>query len=63
LGFAIEGLRDGGWAANFTEKKDLYFEVPATGAHAQQISNAYLTGWFGGLAIRLDPSKVAGACS
>ena len=60
VGFAVEGLGDGGRAALLAEGEDLDVELAAFVFDVQQIADANLTRRLGGLAVREDPLELAG---
>ena len=54
FGFAVESLRDGGWAADFTEQQDFDLEIAAVVGDAQHVSYANFARGLGGLAVGVN---------
>ena len=61
FGFAVESLRDGGWAADFTEQQDFDLEVAAVVGDAQHVSYANFACGLGGLCVGLNAAEFTGA--
>ena len=54
FGFAVESLRDGGWAADFAEQQDFDLEVAAVVGDAQHVSHANVARGLGRLAVGVN---------
>jgi hypothetical protein len=61
IGLAVEGLSDGGWAADVAEEQDFDLEVATVIGDAEHVSDADFTGGFSGLIVGLNASEFAGA--
>ena len=61
FGFLVEGLRDGGWAAEIAEGENVDFEIAAFSADLQAVSDVDFAAGFHSLMGRLDAVEFAGA--
>lgn len=61
FGFEVKRLRDGGWATDVAELKDMDFELGTLRLDVKHIADVNFAGRFGGLAVALDASEFAGA--
>ena len=60
VGFAVEGLGDGGWAADLADAEDFDFKITGLDADGEAVANAYVAGRLGGVAVGGDAAQVAG---
>jgi hypothetical protein len=60
FGFAVEGLCDRGWAADFTQQQDFYMKFASRARDSQHVADADGSGGFGGLSGGLNSAEFTG---
>ena len=61
VGFAVERLSDGCWAAEFAESENFDFEVATVVSYVQHVADANFAGGLSELAMRLNAAEITGA--
>ena len=60
FGFAVEGLCDRGWAADFTEQQDFDMKFAGLAGDLQHVADAHGARGLEGLARRLNSAEITG---